>query len=351
MKNNEKISILLLNLGGPLSLDGVQNFLFNLFYDKAIINLPNPFRYMIAKLISSRRTKKAQGIYEHLGGKSPLLEETKAQAESLEKLLNSRGYDNIKIHIVMRYAPPRASEVVKSIAQDTDKIILLPLYPQFSATTTGSSVEELQNELRKINTTADIRTICCYPTEHNFIAGYSEIITTKYQEAKQVGKPRILFSAHGLPKKNIKQGDSYQWQVTETVKNIVMELDINDLDWVICYQSKVGPMEWLKPSTEDEIIRACNDQVPILIVPIAFVSEHSETLVELDIEYLHLAKEHGTVGYFRAKTVGVHKLFIESLADMTERAIKYNSTNKFDIISHIDQRLCPQEFCKCINMK
>jgi ferrochelatase len=351
MKNNEKISVVLLNLGGPLSLDGVQNFLFNLFYDKAIINLPNPFRYIIAKLISSRRTKKAQGIYEQLGGKSPLLEETKAQTESLEKLLKSRGYENTKVHIVMRYASPRASEVVEDIAREAGKIIIIPLYPQFSATTTGSSVEELQRELGRINTTANIRTICCYPTEHKFIASYVDIIKEKYQEAEKVGKPRILFSAHGLPKKNIKQGDSYEWQVTETVKNIVMELGVSDLDWVICYQSKVGPMEWLKPSTEEEIVRACSDEVPILIVPVAFVSEHSETLVELDIEYLHLAKEHGTVGYFRAKTVGVHKLFVESLADMTDRAINYNSPNKSEVISHIDSRLCPQEFCKCINMK
>src|SRR5581483_3136248 len=173
------------------------------------------------------------------------------------------------------------------------QIVLLPLYPQYSTTTTASSLASWHAAARAAKLEGETRAICCYPAERGFVEALADLLRAEL--ARWSGKPpRILFSAHGLPKKVIARGDPYQWQVERTAGAVAAALGAAAPDWVVCYQSRVGPLEWIGPSTEAEIRRAGKDGVPVLVAPIAFVSEHSETLVELDIEYRHLAEE--TVG-------------------------------------------------------
>jgi len=275
-----------MNLGGPDKQEAVKPFLFNLFNDPAIINIIQPFRFFIAKLISSLRENKAKNIYKLMGGGSPILKLTEFQKKSLEKNLRKKG--EYKCFIVMRYWKPRASEVYQKVLQYNPKeVILLPLYPQFSTTTTGSSV----NEWKNVNTeNFKTKTICCYPNNENFINAHVKSIR-KFLNIKLLSRTILLFSAHGLPQKVIDSGDPYQWQVEETVEKIIDKLKIKNLNFNVCYQSRVGPLKWIGPSTDDEIIRNSKQKLGIVLCPIAFVSEHSETLVELDIEYKHLAKK------------------------------------------------------------
>ncbi|WP_265039664.1 ferrochelatase [Wolbachia endosymbiont (group A) of Trypoxylon clavicerum] len=334
-----KKAVILFNLGGPDSLNAVRPFLFNLFYDRRIISLPNPFRFLLAKFISAKRENTAQKIYEEIGGKSPILENTKMQAETLEQELNkpvfchpsaqtlgSRKKNWIpasragmtpkltKVFICMRYWHPFADEVIKSVKQfDPDEVILLPLYPQYSTTTTLSSIENWQKNAKNHGLKCNIKIIHHYYNNEDFIKAHANLIAKHYKLASRIDKPRVLFSAHSLPLSVIKKGDPYASQVEETVRLIVEKLAINNLDWSICYQSKIGPVKWLEPSTESELLRAKADGVPVVLSPMSFVSEHSETLVELDVEYKAIIKDGY---YFRVPTLSIDPLFIKCLADL-----------------------------------
>lgn len=311
-----KTAVVLFNLGGPDHLEAVQPFLFNLFNDPAIIGLPRPFRMLLARLISKKRAPKAAEIYKEMGGKSPILENTRAQATALEASLS--GHGQVKVFVAMRYWHPFADAVVQQVkTYAPDHIILLPLYPQFSTTTTGSSFKDWLRAARKagIEKTPTSQ-VCCYPTHTEFAKSYAGLIRSYYDEAKQHGAPRILFSAHGLPEKIVKRGDPYQWQVEQTTKAVLNELAIEGVDYLNCYQSRVGPLKWIGPSTDQEITRASTEGKPIVLVPIAFVSEHSETLVELDIEYKHLAEANGCKHYFRVPTVSTEAHFVAALTDL-----------------------------------
>lgn len=310
-----KKAVVLLNLGGPDNLDAVERFLFNLFYDKNIITIPNPIRYFLAKFISKKRAPIAKEIYKQIGNKSPILEETKKQAIALEKALNDNSNnDTHKVFIAMRHWHPFSYEIFEKVKEFTpDEIILLPLYPQFSTTTTKSSLDDW-NKIAKNKLNVPTKTICSYHKEESFITAHVDKIKKCYDEANNICKSRILFSAHGLPEKIIKKGDPYQKQIEETVEAIIRKLGIKDLDYAICYQSRVGRLKWIGPSTDVEINRAGQDSVGVVIVPIAFVSEHSETLVELDIEYRHLAMNCGVKNYLRVSALGNDKNFIKALA-------------------------------------
>lgn len=342
---NKKTAVILMNLGGPKNLDEVKSFLFNLFYDKAIIRLPNPFRWLIAKIISSRREETAKDIYKKLGGKSPILENTIKQADALEKQLNSDSDNDFKVFISMRYASPRSFEIIEKISNyNPDEIILLPLYPQFSTTTTGSSVADMMRWLDKLKEKTKI--ICCYYRNEKFIESHVRKINLTLAKVKNKNF-RILFSAHGLPEKIIKAGDPYQWQIEETVRNIVPYLNIKDPDYKITYQSRVGPMKWLEPYTEKEIEEACKENKTIIIVPIAFVSEHSETLVELDMEYAEIAKKHN-IEYLRVETLNNCGIFISGLAEMVKN---FTNTTNFIVSSEKRTKICPENFKDCICRK
>jgi ferrochelatase len=339
---NKKYAVVLFNLGGPDSLDAVEPFLFNLFYDPAIISVPNPIRFFLAKLISKRRAPHAKEIYKHMGGKSPIRELTIEQAESLEKELNQSGMGEYKVFISMRYWHPFSSETVTEVKKyNPDEVLLLPLYPQFSTSTTGSSIRNWQEESKKQGLSAASKVIGCYSTNTGFVKAYAELIKEKYQEAAKFGTPKLLFSAHGLPVKLIKAGDPYQNQVEKSTAAIVKELNIENLDYIITYQSKVGPLEWLTPSTDSIIEQTAKEGRVIIIVPVAFVSEHSETLVELDIEYRELAEKNGAKGYFRVPAVATHSTFIKGLAEL---CLKANA----NIAPGFGEEYCADKFKKCI---
>ncbi|NDF11371.1 MAG: ferrochelatase [Proteobacteria bacterium] len=315
VKASGKTAVVLFNLGGPDSPSSVRPFLFNLFNDPAIITLPNPLRYMLAKLISSGRDKKAQAIYAHLGGGSPILPLTEKQASALQKKLGA-GFE---VFIGMRYWHPFVKEAAEAVkAYQPDRVVLLPLYPQFSTTTTGSSFDAWDKAAAELALAVPTTRLCCYYADKAFVHAHAETIRTVYQKARRYGNPRILFSAHGLPKKVIEAGDPYQWQVEQTVQSVVDALSIKGLDHRVTYQSKVGRLEWIGPATDTEIIRAAEEKRPIVVVPIAFVSEHSETLVELDIEYRELAEANGAAHYFRVPALGADKAFIGALAHLVQ---------------------------------
>jgi len=337
-----KTAVILFNLGGPDKPEAVEPFLFNLFSDPAIISVPQPFRWLLAKLISRRRAPIAREIYANLGGRSPLLELTQEQARALEAQCPDLG--EVKAFVCMRYWHPMSDDVARQVKSfNPDKIILLPLYPQFSTTTSASSIKDWRRAASGAGIAAPEIEICCYPEADGWIDAQASLIKSAYTSAAGETKPRVLFSAHGLPKKVIAAGDPYQWQVEKTSNAVVERLNIDGLDWVVCYQSQVGPLEWIGPSTDDEIKRAGKDGVPVVVVPIAFVSEHSETLVELDIEYRELAEEHGVPGYTRVAAVGTHPSFISALAALVRKAGHAEATR----MSGADGRICPAHCGKC----
>ena len=337
-----KKAVILFNLGGPDKLDSVEPFLFNLFYDPAIINLPKLFRYPLAKIISKRRTPIAKKIYQELGGSSPILKLTRDQSDALEKKLNqNKNKDLYKCFVIMRCWHPRAENVINEIKlYNPDEIILMPLYPQFSASTSGSSIKEWKDICIKYNYKVKTSTICCYPTDENFINAHIDNIKNKI--GKNVNE-KLIFSAHGLPEKNIKNGDPYQWQIEQTVKSIVKKMNINNLDYILSYQSRVGPLKWIGPSTDDIIIENSKLGKNIIIVPIAFVSEHSETLVELDIEYKKIAEENGCNSYSRVPAIGINENYIKSMSELILNKEIYKFKNNI----YPPKTQCPSNFNKC----
>lgn len=336
-----RLAIVLFNLGGPDSPNAIEPFLANLFSDPAILPLPKPLRRLLAKFIARRRAPVAQEIYQQIGGRSPILEETQAQAHALEAELDHRGL-NAKVFIAMRAWKPFSAETAAKIkAWGPDRIILLPLYPQFSVTTSGSSIEDWGEAAKTSGLDAGQSRICCYPDSAGFIAAQAALIGETFGRRLPDVDYRLLLSAHGLPKRLISRGDPYQWQVEKTAGAIVDALGIPALDWQLCYQSRVGPLEWIGPATDAEIRRAGAQAKGVIVSPIAFVSEHSETLVELDMEYAKLAGESGVPHYLRVPTVATHPLFIAALADLVLRAIAS------DVVTSSTGRICPSRFRSC----
>jgi ferrochelatase len=339
-----RTAIVLFNLGAPDRLESVEPFLFNLFNDPAIVNLPAPLRWPVARLIAKRRGPVAREIYRKLGGGSPLLANTETQARALEAALAGSDGGALRCFIAMRHWRPFTEDAARAVAEFApDRVVLLPLYPQYSTTSTGSSLEAWRRAARKAGLKLPTRTICCYPRARGFVDAVAERVRAGLAEASKAGKPRVLFSAHGLPKKIVAAGDPYQGQVEQTCAAIVERLAIPDLDWTVCYQSRVGPLEWIGPATDQEIIRAGVEQRALVVAPVAFVSEHSETLVELDIEYAHLAKRAGVPAYVRVPTVSTAPGFIASLAELVRAALARAVGTR----SGEGGRLCPPSAIRC----
>lgn len=358
MQLNKKTAVILFNLGGPDNLKSVKPFLFNLFNDKAIISLPQPLRFFLAKLISSKREKTAQEIYSQLGGKSPIFEITSNQADALEKELSYSG--NFKVFTIMRYWKPFAKDVMKQILKyNPEQIIMLPLYPQFSSATSSSSIKNFIDEFnvikKKFNKNLKSKIVCCYPTEENFIKSHALLIKKTLIKAnnENLDNFRFLFSAHGLPQKIINNGDPYVFQVEKTTKAVIenladiLKIEKTKIDCQICFQSKVGPLKWTSPSLEQELKRvAIDDKIPV-IIPIAFVSEHSETLVELDIEYKEKAEKLGIKQYFRVPALNSDGHFIKSLAEI---CLKIDKNDDYKIFSGSNPiRICDKKMKLCFN--
>jgi ferrochelatase len=335
-----KVAIVLFNLGGPDGPEAVEPFLRNLFSDPAIIALPAILRLPLAWLIARRRAPVAREIYNHIGGRSPIVPETEKQARALEAAL--AGID-AKAFIAMRCWHPMSDEAARAVkAFAPDRIVLLPLYPQYSTTTSASSLKDWARAAKAAGLAAPTTAVCCYPAEQGFVRAVASRIRSTMADAKPDVSYRLLLSAHGLPKATIMRGDPYQWQVEQTAKAVVAELALPELDWQVCYQSRVGPMEWIGPATDTEIRRAGQDDKGVIIAPIAFVSEHSETLVELDIEYARLAREVGVPDYRRAPTVDAQDTFIAGLAGLVRQALKSETT-----VNGGAGRLCPAQFGRC----
>ncbi len=315
-----KTAVILFNLGGPDSKSAIQPFLLNFFTDPNIIRLPYPLRWMLARLIAFRRSRKEAGnSYAELGDKSPLLQNSQEQATALEVLLNSNSQVEYKTFVCMRYWHPMADEVAKKVkAWNPDSIVLLPLYPQYSTTTTRSSFQAWQNACDKIGFSKPFKFVCCYPAENGFIQASAMNVRIQYEKAAlETGlSPRILLSAHGLPEKIVKAGDPYQSHCELSAVEIIRATGLQNPDWQICYQSRVGPQKWLGPSTEEALQNAAKDEVPVVILPHAFTQEHVETLVEIDIEYREVAEHLGVPGFYKVETVGTSPEFIQALGDM-----------------------------------
>jgi ferrochelatase len=337
-----KIAIVLFNLGGPDSPAAIKPFLRNLFSDPAILRVPFFVRFFLARIIAGARLKPATENYALMGGRSPLLELTQQQAAALEAQL---GDIDAKCFIAMRYWHPFSLETAREVkAWGPEEVVLLPLYPQYSSTTTGSSLTAWRGAAAQVGLVARTTSLCCYATDPAYIAATAAMVRSAYDNASQTAAPlRVLFSAHGLPEKIVQSGDPYQAQIEQTTQAVLKEWGQPDLDWVICYQSRATPVKWIGPSTDQEIERAGRDGVAVLVVPIAFVSEHSETLVELDIEYRDLAERSGVKGYFRVPAQNVDPGFIAALAGLVRHARAAGP----GLCSHAGGRVCAADRTDC----
>ena len=338
----KKTAIVFFNLGGPDSPDAVRPFLFNLFNDPAIITLPRVFRWMLAQFISRRRAPVAQKIYAELGGSSPLLAQTSTQAKALQVFLADDPDHDYRVFTAMRYWHPMSDQTAAEVAEwGVEHVVLLPLYPQFSTTTTESSTRDWARAAGQVGITATTSVICCYPREPAYIKAQAQLLR---REVKQTENQfRVLFSAHGLPVKFIEGGDPYQWQIEQCALAIAEEAGLGSGDFRVCYQSRVGRLEWLGPSLDEALATAAEQNVGVVVMPISFVSEHSETLVELDIEYKEIAKNLGIKSYRRVPTLTADPGYIESLAGLARQAATKNGLCPPD-----GKRLCPERFGHCL---
>ena len=351
-----KVAVVLFNLGGPDARENIEPFLMNFFMDKNIIGAPLPVRWALAKLISKRRSKREAGeSYGFLNDRSPLLANSEAQAQALENKLNSDKTDtSFKVFVCMSYWHPMADAVVRDVMSwGADKIICLPLYPQYSTTTTKTALAYWDKAKKRAKCNLPDIKIGCYPFDEGFIKASAQNVSKKFKKMKNA---RMLFSAHGLPEKIVKKGDPYQWQCEQSAAKIAKAAGVSKKDWQICYQSRVGPLKWIGPSTEEALEQAAKDGKNVLIYPHAFTQEHVETLVELGIEYKELAEELGIKKYDVVETVGTSKPFIKGLANIVTEALDRDAQKnlpKDKTYVCAKKRLCPPEFknCPCVGIR
>lgn len=316
-----RVAVFLLQLGGPKTLADIEPFLANLFAD--VLPVPRFVRGWLARRVARKRAPLVAPQYQLMGGGSPLLPNTLAQAQALEAELSRRDIE-ARALIAMRYAPPRALEAIeearRSFADAT--WVALPLYPQYSFATTRSSVDELMPQLTAAEQ-ARLQVVSAYPSEPGYLEAVAATIDDALERLPEEAREEahLVFSAHGLPLRLVKEGDPYPEHIKSTVEGVMARLP-HELPYHLCYQSKVGPVRWLTPSAIDTVQRLGREGVKALVVvPVSFVSEHIETLVELDRELQHFAKEAGVSHYVRAETVAVRPAFVGALADLVERAL------------------------------
>jgi ferrochelatase len=314
-----RIAVVLFNLGGPDSPAAVAPFLRNLFADPAIINAPGIVRLPLAELISRMRGKLARENYAVMGGASPLNAETETQATALAaRLAALRPGDEVKVFTAMRYWRPLTEETAAAVtAFAADHVLLTPLYPQFSTTTTASSLAAWDRAYRG---PGRMHGLCCYFDDDALVEAHAGLIRRTWEAAGSPRRVRLLFSAHGLPERTSAAGDPYRWQVQQTCAGVAARLG-EGWDWRLCFQSRVGPLKWIGPQTTEEIAAAGAEGLGVIIDPIAFVSEHVETLVELDRDYAALAERVGAAPYLRVPALRDDATFIEGLARLVVKAL------------------------------
>ncbi len=310
-----KRAILLLNMGGPNNLDEVKIFLHNMFNDPRIISAPRPIRWLISKIIIAKRLKSATSNYELLGGRSPLVGQTQKLIDRLKTKVDA------DVHMAMRYTPPFAVDVLEEL-KDFDEIYAIPLYPQHSSTTTLSSFDDLFCEANKQGMTNKIKTLTSYQTHPLYIKSIVERIKEALN-GSNASEYELIFSAHGLPQKIIDKGDPYEQHIIQTVQSAESALEQSGIRFAnthLAYQSRLGPIEWLRPYM-DEKLHEFKDK-KVIVFPVAFTIDNSETEFELDIEYRELADKIGIADYRVAKAPNSHPLFVECLADIYEEMSK-----------------------------
>lgn len=319
-----RLGVLLLNLGGPEQLSDVRPFLFNLFSDPEIIRIPLPvLQKPLAWIISTSRAKKSEANYQKIGGGSPLRRITEAQARALESELRLRGED-AKVYIGMRYWHPFTEDALIEIERDgIEQLVILPLYPQFSISTSGSSfraIEKIWNENPKLQPPR-YTAIADWYKEPGYLQAMSELIAKEIDKCPNPDQAHIFFSAHGVPVSYVEEaGDPYQMEIEDCAESIVQTLGRQNAH-SLAYQSKVGPIEWLQPYTEDAIVQLAQQGVTdLVVVPISFVSEHIETLEEIDIEYREIAEEAGIHTFNRVPALDTNPVFIQTLVDLVLKA-------------------------------
>ena len=321
-----RVGVLLLNLGGPDRLEDVGPFLFNLFADPDIIRIPFPWlQRPLAWLISTRRTKKSQENYRQIGGGSPLRQITEAQAQALGEQLASKGQP-AQVYVGMRYWYPFTEEAIASIKRDRiERLVILPLYPQFSISTSGSSFRLLQRiwlEDPKLDA-IEYTVIPSWYKQPGYLQAMAQLIAQELESFENPDSVHIFFSAHGVPKSYVEEaGDPYQQEIEECTALIMQTLNRPNA-YTLAYQSRVGPVEWLQPYTEDAIEKLGAEGIKdLLVVPISFVSEHIETMQEIDIEYREVAEEAGIYNFGRVPALNTHPVFITGMADLVLEALK-----------------------------
>ena len=336
-----KTAIVLFQLGGPDSPEAVEPFLYNLFMDPDIIDFPLAFlaRKPLARFISKKRSMKVRRNYDMIGGKSPILDLTQKQAEALQKRLRVQELDTTTF-IAMRYWHPLTEETVHLVkAGGYEQILLIPLYPHFSQATTLSSLHEWNRQAKIAGLDIPTKFICCYPNHPMFIEALADNITLTIKKISGVAEKDIdiVFSAHGVPESYIKKGDPYQLHVEETVRAVMESGDWN-IRSTLCYQSKVGPMHWLRPSLIETVQRLARERRKhLLIVPVAFVTDHIETLHEINIDVRERALKAGIRQFELMPALNDHPKFIDCLEDLTLSLLSS------DACKTICARLWPQQ--------
>ncbi|MFP3982173.1 MAG: ferrochelatase [Desulfurivibrionaceae bacterium] len=318
MANQEKTGIILLNLGGPDTLEDVEPFLFNLFADREIIRL-GPFflQKFIARRIAKKRAPKSKESYAAIGGGSPLKEITRQQGEALARRLADQG--NFVVDMAMRYWYPTARETLQKMAdQGITRIVALPLYPHYSKATSGSSLRDLKRAASALEADFEIIEITSWPDDPFYIKSLASTITEglSFFPSPEV---EVVYSAHSLPVKFIDEGDPYLEELKKTIKAVE---NITGVTGRLCFQSRSGPVEWLRPSTPEMLAdlaeQGCKQ---VLMVPISFVSDHVETLYEIDVQYKETAAELG-IDLKRSESLNLRPDFIDSLASLVLEAVQ-----------------------------
>lgn len=342
-----RVGVLLLNLGGPEKPEDVRPFLFNLFSDPEIIRLPQPWlQKPLAWMISTLRAKKSQENYKRIGGGSPLRRITEEQAQALQARLREQGQD-ATVYIGMRYWNPFTEEALARIKADrTEQLVILPLYPQYSISTSGSSFRLLEQLWQKDSSlqTIDYTVIPSWYQSPGYLKAMAQLIARELDRCPHPEQAHVFFSAHGVPVSYVEEaGDPYQREIEECTRLIMQTLGRSN-PYTLAYQSRVGPVEWLKPYTDDALKDLAEQGVKdLVVVPISFVSEHIETLEEIDIEYREVAEEAGIKTFQRVPALNTDPTFIDDLATLVNDALVAPHRAFSDVVSSEKVKLYPQE--------
>lgn len=320
---DREVMVVLLNMGGPKTNADVPGFLKRVFNDSCIIRFPlsKIFQSLFASMLTAARSKATQERYQLIGGGSPIFDSTSRQMSALKSELHRRGRA-LDVTFSFNYSSPLPAETIEEIKQAGKKYLLpLSLYPHYSSATTGSSLHYLKNEADQKFPELTFLPLPVYSRHDGYLNAFVERIHEQLKPGETLDEFFLLFSAHGLPMYFLTEGDAYPFQIAETAGGVLQRLN-RTRDWTVCYQSDVGPLQWLKPSTENTLLALARRGIKkLLVVPISFVTDHIETLCEIDIEYRKTAEDAGIADFRMSKALECHPGFITALADAVEEIL------------------------------